>query len=94
MSPVIAQTEVPPSPWPTLIGLLIPWLFLGLIMGSILAVIAPRKGARSVLWFFIGFIPLVGFYCAYILVSRTDVAVLERIRQLEEGSKVEGGSST
>ena len=93
MLSVIAQTEVAPSPWPTLIGLLVPWLFLGLVMGSILATIAPRKGASSVLWFLIGFIPLVGFYCAYILVSRTDVAVLERIRQLEERLKVEGGSS-
>jgi hypothetical protein len=76
-----AQTSSPlPSPWATLVGLLIPWMFLGLIMGSILAVIAPRKGASAVLWFFIGLIPLVGFYSAFILASRPDVAVLERLR--------------
>jgi hypothetical protein len=47
---IIAQAETPPplpSPWPTLVGLLIPWPFLGGIMGSILAVIAPRKGANA-----------------------------------------------
>ena len=82
-----AQTPPPPSPWATLAGLLIPWLLFGVITGSILAVIAPRKGASAALWFFIGLIPVVGFYSAFILASRPDVAVLERLRQLEEASK-------
>ena len=93
MPPIIAQAELPPSPWPTLIGLLIPWMFLGLIMGSILAVIAPRKGASAALWFFVGFIPAVGMYAAYVLVSRPDIAVLERIRKLEDLLKSQNGSS-
>jgi hypothetical protein len=93
MALIIAQAQTPPplsSPWATLVGLMIPWLFLGVINGTILAVIAPRKGASAALWFFIGLIPLVGFYCAFILVSRPDVAMLERLRQLEEASKTSG----
>ena len=93
MALIIAQVETPPplpSPWPTLVGLMIPWLFLGMINGTILAVIAPRKGASAALWFFIGLIPVVGFYSAFILASRPDVAMLERLRQLEEASKPSG----
>jgi hypothetical protein len=89
MTLIIAQagTSPPPSPWPTLAALLIPWLCFGVITGSILAAIAPRKGASAALWFLIGMIPIVGFYSAFILASRPDVAVLERLRQLEEASK-------
>jgi hypothetical protein len=87
---IIAQAETPPplpSLWATLVELLIPWLFLGVITGSILAVMAPRKGASAALWFFVGLIPVVGFYSAFILASRPDAAVLERLRRLEEASK-------
>jgi hypothetical protein len=64
--------------------MLFPWLFLGLIMGSVLATIAKRKGKSPVLWFFLGFIPLVGFFLAFILASRPDAALLDRVRRLEE----------
>jgi hypothetical protein len=40
MALIIAQVETPPplpSPWPTLLELMIPWLFLGMINGTILA---------------------------------------------------------
>jgi hypothetical protein len=90
MALIFAQADTPaplPSPWLTLVGLLIPRLFLGVITGSSLAVMAPRKGASAALWFFVGLIPVVGFYSAFILASRPDVAVLERLRRLEEASK-------
>ena len=67
-----------------MIAMLFPWLFLGLILGSVLATIAKRKGKNPVLWFFLGFIPLVGFFLAFVLASRPDAAVLDRIRRLEE----------
>ena len=89
MVSLIAQVSQQPVPFTlfTLIGMFIPWAVLGSILGSILAVIAPRKGSSSALWFFLGFIPIVGFYSAFVLVSRTDVAVLDRLRQLEEQLK-------
>jgi hypothetical protein len=77
-----AQTAAPRAP--TLIEMLFPWLFLGLIMGSVLAAIAKRKGKNPLVWFFLGFIPLVGYFLAFILASRPDVEVLNRIRRLEE----------
>ena len=64
--------------------MLFPWLFLGLIMGSVLATIAKRKGKNPALWCFLGFIPLVAFFLAFILASRPDAALLDRIRHLEE----------
>ena len=64
--------------------MLVPWLFLGVIMGSVLASMAKRKAKNPVLWFFLGFIPLVGFYLAFILASRPDAALLDRISRLEE----------
>jgi hypothetical protein len=67
-----------------MIAMLFPWLFLGLIMGLVLATIAKRKGKNPVLWFFLGFIPLVGFFLAFILASRPDAALVDRIRRLEE----------
>ena len=93
MALIIAQAQTPPplpSPWATLVGLMIPWLLFGVINGTIIAFIAPRKGASAALWFFIGLIPVVGFYSAFILASRPDVAMLERLRQLEEASKPSG----
>jgi len=41
---IIAQAQSAPPPAPSLIGVLFPWLFLGLIMGAVLATIAPTKG--------------------------------------------------
>jgi hypothetical protein len=70
--------------------MLFPWLFLGLIMGSVLATMAKRKGKNPALWFLLGFIPLVGYYLASILASRPDAALLDRIRRLEE--KVESSA--
>jgi hypothetical protein len=80
----IAQAQTPPPPAPPLIAMLFPWLFPGLIMGSVLATMAKRKGNNPALWFFLGFIPLVGFFLAFILASRPDAALLDRIRRLEE----------
>jgi hypothetical protein len=34
-------------------------------MGSVLATIAKRKGKNPALWFFLGFIPIVGFFLAF-----------------------------
>ena len=79
----IAQVQPAPPP-PSLIVAFIPWLFLGAIFGVVLATMAKRKGKNPVLWFFLGFIPLVGFYLAFILASRPDAALLERIRRLED----------
>ena len=81
---LIAQAQTPPPSAPPLIAMLFPWLFLGLIMGSVLAAIAKRKGKNPALWFFLGFIPVVGYFLAFILASRPDVALLDRIRRLEE----------
>lgn len=67
-----------------MIAMLVPWLFLGLMMGSVLAAIAKRKGKNPLLWFFLGFIPLVGYFLAFVLASRPDAEVLDRIRRLEE----------
>ena len=57
------------------------------------ASIARRKGSSAALWFFLGLIPIVGFYSAFVLVSRPDAAVLERLRQLEEHSKLQSGKT-
>jgi hypothetical protein len=84
MAVFIAQVQTPPPPAPPLIAMLFPWLFLGLIMGSVLATMAKRKGKNPALWFLLGFIPIVGFYLAFILASRPDEALLDRIRRLEE----------
>ena len=84
MAVIIAQAQTPPPPAPSAIAMLFPWLFLGLIMGSVLAMIAKRKGKNPALWFFLGIIPLVGFFLAFILASRPDAALLDRIRRLEE----------
>jgi hypothetical protein len=73
--------------------MLFPWLFLGLIMGAVLGTIAKRKGKNPALWFFLGFIPLVGFFLAFILASRPDVALLDRIRRLEEQAASSGASA-
>jgi hypothetical protein len=54
------------------------------MMGSVLATMAKRKGKNPALWFLLGFIPVVGFYLAFILASRPDTALLDRIRHLEE----------
>jgi hypothetical protein len=81
---LIAQAQTPPPRAPTAIEMLFPWLFLGLIMGSVLAAIAKRKGKNPALWFFLGFIPVVGYFLAFLLASRPDVALLDRIRRLEE----------
>ena len=80
----IAQVQTPPPLAPTAIEMLLPWLFLGLIMGLVLATIAKRKGKNPVLWFFLGFIPVVGYFLAFIIASRPDAALLDRIRRLEE----------
>jgi len=80
----MAQAQTTPSPAPPTIAMLFPWLFLGLILGTVLATIAKRKGKNPVLWFFLGFIPLVGFFFAFILASRPDAALLDRVRRLEE----------
>ena len=61
-------------------------------MGAVLATIAPRKGKNPFLWFSLGFIPLVGFFLAFILASRPDKGMLDRIRRLEE--QVSGGTAT
>ena len=84
MTIFIAQAETAPPPAPPMIAMLFPWLFLGLIMGSVLAAIAKRKGKNPLLWFFLGFIPVVGYFLAFVLASRPDVEVLNRIRRLEE----------
>jgi len=89
---VIAQTQTAPPPALPLIGILFPWLFLGFIMGAVLATIAPRKAKNPLLWFLLGFIPVVGFFLAFILASRPDAAVLNRLRHLEE--QVSGGTAT
>jgi hypothetical protein len=81
---LIGETQTPAPPPAPLIALLFPWLFLGLIMGSVLATMAKRKGKNPLLWFFLGFIPVVGFFLAFVLASRPDVALLDRIRRLEE----------
>jgi hypothetical protein len=78
----VAQAQTPP-PAPPMIAMLFPWLFLGLILGSVLATIAKRKGIPYC-GFFSDFIPLVGFFLAFVLASRPDAAVLDRIRRLEE----------
>jgi hypothetical protein len=89
---IIAQTQTGPPPALSPIGILFPWLFLGLIMGSVLATMAPRKGKNPFLWFLLGFIPLVGYFLAFILASRPDKAMLDRIRGLEE--QVSGGTAS
>ena len=70
-----------------------PWLFLGLIIGSVRAAIAKRKGKNPLLWFFLGFIPVVGYFLAFVLASRPDVEVLNRIRRLEEQLAVDPAKS-
>jgi hypothetical protein len=89
---LIAETQTPP-PAP-LIALLFPWLFLGLIIGSVLATMAKRKGKKPFLWFFLGFIPVVGFFLAFVLASRPDAALLDRIRRLEERLASDSVNST
>ena len=84
MSVFVAQAETAPPPAPPVIAMLFPWLFLGLIMGLILATMAKRKGKNALLWFFLGFIPPVGFFLAFVLASRPDVELLNRIRRLED----------
>ena len=91
---LIAQAQMPPPRAPTAVEMLFPWLFLGLIMGSVLATIAKRKGKNPALWFFLGFIPVVGYFLAFILASRPDVALLDRIRHLEEQVASRGANAT
>ena len=83
-SAFIAQAQTAPPPAPPMIAMLFPWLFLGLIMGLVLATMAKRKGKNPLLWFILGFIPLVGFFLAFVLASHPDVELLNRIRRLEQ----------
>ena len=94
MAVFIAQAQTPPSPAPPGLAMLFPWLFLGLIMGSVLATMAKRKGKNPVLWFFLGFIPIVGYFLAFILASRPDTALLDRIRRLEEQVAASAANTT
>jgi len=73
---------------------LFPWLPLGFIMGSVLAVMAPRKGKNASLWFLLGFIPVVGFFAALVLASRPDITLVQRIARLEEQLKTSSGDAT
>ena len=73
---------------------LFPWLPFGLIMGSVLAVMAPRKGRNALVWFLLGFIPLVGFFAALVLASRPDIVLVQRITRLEEQLKSSTGDAT
>jgi len=61
MAVIIAQAQTPPPPAPSAIAMLFPWLFLGLIMGSVLATIAKRKGKNPGLWCFLGLFRLSRF---------------------------------
>ncbi len=80
---ILAQaTQLPPPP-PNPIAAVLPLFIFGTILGIFLAVIAPRKGGNPFLWFLVAFIPLVGPFAALILVSRPDVALLQRIWALE-----------
>jgi hypothetical protein len=81
---LIAQVESPPPPAPGLIAVLVPWLLCGLIMGPVMATIAKRKGKSRLLWFFLAFIPIAGVFLAFILASRPDIALLDRIQRLED----------
>jgi hypothetical protein len=94
MTIFIAQVETAPPSAPPMVAMLFPWLFLGLIMGSVLATIAKRKGRNPFLWFFLGFIPVVGYFLAFVLASRPDVALLDRIRRLEEQLPASPGGTT
>jgi hypothetical protein len=81
----VGETSAPPPPdW---MPFLFPWLPLGFVMGSVLAVMATRKGRNPSLWFLLGFIPIVGFFAALVLASRPDAALLQRIGRLEEKLK-------
>ncbi len=80
----IAQATPPPPPAAGLLAMMFPILFLGAILGIILAVMAPRKGGNPFLWFIIGLIPFVGAFAALVLASRPDISLLKRLRALEE----------
>ena len=94
MTIFIAQAQTAPPRAPSMIEMLFPWLFLGLIMGSVLATIAKRKGKNPLLWFFLGFIPVVGYFLAFVLASCPDVELLNRIRRLEEQLPVSSAGTT
>lgn len=64
--------------------MILPILFLGAILGTILAFMARRKGRNPFLWFFIGLIPLVGVFAALVLASRPDISLLKRLWALED----------
>jgi hypothetical protein len=81
---LIAQLDSSPPPPPGLIAMLVPWLVTGLILGPVMATMAKRKGKRQLLWFFLAFIPIAGVLLAFILASRPDIALLDRIQRLED----------
>jgi hypothetical protein len=81
---ILAQATQIPPPAPSVLGMLLPWLFLGPTLGIILALMARRKGRNPILWFFVGFTPLVGFFAALVLASRPDVSLLKRLWALED----------
>jgi hypothetical protein len=79
----IAQAAQIPPPAPGL-AMWFPLIFLGTVLGTILAFMARRKGRNPFLWFVLGFIPFVGAFAALVLASRPDVALLKRIGALED----------
>jgi hypothetical protein len=81
---LLAQAIHTPPPAPGALGMLLPFLVLGTVFGTTLAVIAHRKGSNPFVWFFLGLIPMVGFFAALVLVSRPDLALLKRIWVLED----------
>ena len=82
MITLLAQLDPPPTP--SGIALLIPPVLMGIILGTILASIARRKGRNRLAWFFVGFIPLFGLLAGLILASRPDIALVRRVQFLEE----------
>jgi len=83
---IIAQAQSAPPPAPS------PVAFSWFDHGRCFSDHSPRKGKNPFLWFSLGFIPLVGFFLAFILASRPDKGMLDRIRRLEE--QVSGGTAT
>lgn len=79
----IAQAAPPPLPNP-IVALFCPWFFFGVIFGVILGFMARRKGRNPFLWFAIGLIPVAGIFAAFVLASRPDIDLLERLWALEE----------
>jgi hypothetical protein len=72
----------------------VPFVLIGIIVGTVLARIAKRKARNPVLWFFIGWFPFFGWFAGIYLASLPDAELLRRLWKLEdEIAKMRGQSA-